>query len=165
LSDHPSCRTVIVKNIIKKVFLPLSLGFNSISFLHDSTLLFPLPISYFAAFIVLWTNYGIDTYLARSAQYEKHHSLDSQERSIFLRMLLLKLINTGLPLSLSPYLSDPLISGALFLFASFFAQVNALVGVSTPSTGEFTTSWYQSVGVGIVLVQIGDIVSPHLSKV
>jgi hypothetical protein len=127
-------------------------------------------VSYFAAFIVLLTNYGIDAYLARSAQYEKHHSLDSQEKSIFLRMLLLKLINTGLsfPFAL-PYPphhpSSHLLSGALFLFASFFGQINSLVGVSTPSTGDFTTSWYQTVGVGIVLVQIGDIASPHLTKV
>jgi hypothetical protein len=82
-------------------------------------------------------------------------------------MFLLKLINTGHHNSSPDTLNFLLFTqtGALFLFASFFAQINAVVGVSTPSTGDFTTSWYQSVGVGIVLVQIGDIASPHLTKV
>jgi hypothetical protein len=59
--------------------------------------------------------------------------------------------------------SPPL--GVLFLFANFFGRINAVFGVTSPSTGDFTTSWYQTVGVGICLVQIGDIVSPHLWKV
>jgi hypothetical protein len=51
--------------------------------------------SYFAAFVVLLTNSSIDYYLIASAEHEKHHSVDSMERSVFIRMFLLKLVNTG----------------------------------------------------------------------
>jgi len=103
---------------------------------------------YFAALVVLITNSGIDMFLKASAKYEKHHSADAMEKSIFLRMFLLKLINTGI----------------LFLFMSSFSRVNLLFGLTYEDTGDFTATWYQTVGVSICLVQIGNIVSPHLWK-
>ena len=43
--------------------------------------------------------------------------------------------------------------------------INNIVGVESEGSGDFTTQWYQTVGVSIVLVQFGDIVSPHFYKV
>ena len=103
---------------------------------------------YFACFIVLITNGGIDMFLKKSAEYEKHHAADSMEKSIFVRMFFLKLINTGV----------------VFLFMNFFSRVNGLFGVSYESSGDFTTQWYHTIGVSLCLVQIGNIASPHMWK-
>ena len=43
--------------------------------------------------------------------------------------------------------------------------INNIVGVESEESADFTTQWYQTVGVSIVLVQFGDIVSPHFYKV
>jgi hypothetical protein len=103
---------------------------------------------YFAAFVVLITNGGIDMFLKASAEYEKHHAADAMEKSIFVRMFFLKFINTGV----------------VYLFMNFFSRLNGMFGVSYTSSGDFTTEWYQTTGVSICLVQIGDTVSPHVWK-
>jgi hypothetical protein len=48
-----------------------------------------------AAFVVLVINNFIDMFLNKSGKFEKHHSADAQERSIFIRMFVMKFINTG----------------------------------------------------------------------
>jgi len=103
---------------------------------------------YIAAMVVLATNSGIDMFLKASVKYEKHHSADAMEKSIFLRMFLLKLMNTGI----------------LFLFMDSLSRVNLFFGIMYEDSGNFTTAWYQTVGVSICLVQIGNIISPHLWK-
>lgn len=103
---------------------------------------------YFAAFVVLVINSSIDFFLHRSANFERHHSVDAMERSIFLRMFLLKFIN----------------SGVLFLFLSSITYFNNIFGGSTNYDKSFSTYWYQTTGVSIVLVQCGNIITPHVWK-
>ena len=104
---------------------------------------------YLAAFIVVCSNGAISLFLSKiSADYEKHHSQDSMEKSIFHRMFILKLINMGV----------------LFLTMNFWVTYLKQMGIVYDSTQNFSTQWYKTIGVSIVLVQIGNIAGPHLYK-
>ena len=104
---------------------------------------------YLAAFVVLCTNGAISLFLSRiSAWYEKHHSQDSMEKSIFLRMFILKLINMGI----------------LFLTMNVWASHLERMGIVYAATQNFSTQWYKTIGVSMVLVQGGNIFGPHLYK-
>ena len=69
------------------------------------------------------------------SDYEKHHSEDTKQRSIFVRLFILKYLNTAV----------------VFLISS---DQRSLANVGNLST-DFNLSWYESVGVLILLVQIG----------
>lgn len=104
---------------------------------------------YLAAFVVLCTNGAISLFLSRiSAHYEKHHSQDSMEKSIFHRMFILKLINMGI----------------LFLTMNFWVSYLEQMGIVYESTQNFSTQWYKTIGVSMTLVQGGNIFGPHLYK-
>lgn len=104
---------------------------------------------YVAAFVVVCTNGAISLFLSRiSAYYEKHHSVDSMEKSIFLRMFILKLINMGV----------------LFLTMNFWVTYLKDLGIEYQATQNFSTLWYKTIGVSMVLVQTGNIVGPHMYK-
>lgn len=104
---------------------------------------------YLAAFVVLCTNGAISLFLSRiSAHYEKHHSQDSMEKSIFHRMFVLKLINMGV----------------LFLTMNFWVSYLDQMGIVYESTQNFSTQWYKTIGVSMTLVQGGNIFGPHMYK-
>jgi hypothetical protein len=103
-------------------------------------------LMYFASFIVLLVNYLMTVIMKYYALYEKHHSGEGEGMSIFFRMLILKYINTA---------GVFLINNNNFILRSVFG----LVVSSAPS---FTADWYSTVGVTIILVQLGDIVNCHI---
>lgn len=104
-------------------------------------------LSYFASFMVLVVNNLIEKLVRRSATFERHHTSDGQSASIFTRLLILKVINTA----------------AVFLINNNNVILRQVFGLEqTSSSVEFTTDWYTSVAVTIVLVQLGDVISSHL---
>ncbi len=53
-------------------------------------------LTYFSAFLVVMINGCIDLVLKKFAEFEKHHSIDELELSVFVRMFILKFINSGI---------------------------------------------------------------------
>ena len=101
--------------------------------------------TYVGAFIVVMINGGIDFILKKCAVFEKHHSFDDLELSVFVRMFILKFIN----------------SGALFLLSNAPFILTTIFGQQYHESVDFTPEWFATVGVNIMLVQLGDIVIPH----
>lgn len=99
-------------------------------------------LTYFASFIVIIVNNLIVRMVRYSAQFEKHHSSDGQSMSIFLRLFVLKYINTA----------------AVFFINGNNVILRQLFGLkdNTSSSVEFGSAWYSTVAVTIVLVQLGD---------
>lgn len=98
-------------------------------------------ITYFATFVVLCVNSLVEYAITAFAEFEKHHSEDTKERSIFTRLFLLKYLNTSV----------------VFLIASNAYVLDKVYGVDADHSTEFTSIWFESVGVTIMLVQFGDI--------
>jgi hypothetical protein len=103
-------------------------------------------LTYFAAFIVVAMNCIIDWILKKCAAFEKHHSLDGMEKSIFGRLFFLKFINSGLIILLSN------------------VQLGTSYNSNSDGSNDFTVEWYGTIGVNIILVQLGNIIVPHVWK-
>lgn len=99
-----------------------------------------------ASIVVLIVNSLIEYVIAYFADFEKHHSEDTKEKSIFIRLFILKFLNTG----------------CIFLISSDQKVLSAANGSSYNITPEFNYAWFQSIGVTILLVQIGNIVAQHI---
>jgi hypothetical protein len=107
-------------------------------------------LTFFASFIVLVISALIEIAIRRFADFERHDSQDTKERSIFLRLFYLKYLNTSV----------------IFLINNNQQILNHLFkgsGAGTTNTTNFSTDWYASVGVSIMLVQIGNIVSAQMN--
>lgn len=104
--------------------------------------------TYVGAFVVVVINGAIDFILKKCAIFEKHHSIDDLELSVFVRMFILKFIN----------------SGALFLLSNTPFILSAIFGQNYHDSVDFTPEWFATVGVNIMLVQVGDIINPHAWK-
>ncbi len=100
---------------------------------------------YFASFMVLVVNTLIEKAMRVSSAFEKHHTSDGQRMSIFIRLFVLKYINTA----------------AVFFINNNNILTRTLFGVELESTTEFTTDWFNVNGVTIILVQLGDIFNAH----
>ena len=98
-----------------------------------------------ATVIILTINVLIDFLITRLAAKEKHHSVNSREQSVFIRMFIAKFINTGL----------------LFLFGNYFSFFGDIIDVKFPSHGTFSPLWYSTVGVNVILVQLGNVFAIH----
>lgn len=98
-------------------------------------------ITYFATFVVLVVNTLVENAITAFAEFEKHHSEDSKEISIFTRLFCLKYLNTSL----------------VFLLASNAVVLEKVYSVEADHSNEFTSIWYESVGVTIMMVQLGDL--------
>lgn len=105
--------------------------------------------TYLGAFLVVCINGAIDFILKKCAIFEKHHSIDDLEQSVFVRMFILKFIN----------------SGALFLLSNIPFILSTILGQSYNESVDFTPEWFATVGVNIILVQAGDIFIPHVWKI
>lgn len=104
---------------------------------------------YFASMIVLAVNFAIDKAINFSSSYEKHHTSDGKGMSMFMRIFILKFINTA----------------AVFLINNNNVVLQRVFGVEAPSTAEFSSDWYNQIGTTIILVQLGDIFNAHAGKV
>jgi hypothetical protein len=103
---------------------------------------------FFSSIVVLLTNAAIETVTHITAKFDRHHSEDSRNESVFMRLFVLKYINTG----------------AIFLIDNNYSILQAFFGIQSDDSQEFTPTWYQSVGVSIMLVQLGNIFSAHGEK-
>jgi hypothetical protein len=110
--------------------------------------LFTQIIIYGAACIVLVINAVIDYAIRVCARWEKHHTVEEMERAIFIRMWFAKIINTGLT----------------FIFASNYSMLGPYVPFELPAIEVFSQEWFKTVGVNIVLVQLGNIFTIHAVK-
>lgn len=70
-------------------------------------------------------NGGIDYILKKCAVFEKHHTIDDLELSVFLRMFILKFIN----------------SGALFLLSNANVFLKQIFGQQYDERVDFTPEW------------------------
>jgi hypothetical protein len=104
-------------------------------------------ITYFAAFVILLINSALGATLSRLAHFERSHSEEQRMVSIFDRLFLLRYINTSLVFIIS---NNSLVLG---MFKP--------LGYEGQSTREFSSEWFSSIGVTIVLVQIGNIFGGH----
>lgn len=101
-------------------------------------------LTYFASFIVLVVNSMIEQTMRYFSSFEKHHTEDSKGKSVFLRLFLLKYINTS----------------TIFLIDNNNAILK-LFNITVSSAYEFTPDWFNTTGVTIILVQLGDIFFSH----
>ncbi|GFH46056.1 hypothetical protein CTEN210_02530 [Chaetoceros tenuissimus] len=104
-------------------------------------------ITYGASFIVVFINMFFTTLMDKSGTFEKHQSLDDMESSNMTRLFLLKFLNTG----------------CLVLFYGIkFMQVMMDVKFDDPQN--FNIEWYETGGVGLIMVMIINIFSPHIGS-
>ncbi|KAJ1418322.1 hypothetical protein B484DRAFT_400519, partial [Ochromonadaceae sp. CCMP2298] len=101
--------------------------------------------TYFASFVVLLVNVLIEYVLKALSSFEKHNSEDARGKSTFLRLFILKYINTSL----------------VFFINNNNVLLEVFFGIATDSTTEFTADWFNTIGVTVILVQIGDVFSCH----
>lgn len=104
-------------------------------------------MTYGAACMVAFMNMFFTILMDRAGSYEKHHSLDEMESSNMTRVFLLKFANTGL----------------LFLLYSS-TIIQTIVGVKFEDPHNFNVEWFETGGVGIIIVMIINIFSPHLGS-
>jgi RNA recognition motif-containing protein len=104
-------------------------------------------LTYFASFVVIVVNNLIERAMYSAAKFELHQSLDGLSMSIFMRLFVLKFINTA----------------AVFFINSNQAILETVFGLQSEgaSSVEFGSTWYNTVAVTIVLVQLGDIFNAH----
>lgn len=104
-------------------------------------------MTYGAAFMVSFMNMFFTILMDRAGSYEKHSSLDEMESSNMTRVFGLKFANTGL---------------LVLLYSSTFIQ--SLVGVKFEDPHNFNVDWFETGGVGIIIVMIINIISPHVGS-
>jgi hypothetical protein len=101
---------------------------------------------YFASFVILMINYAMETLLKILVKYEKHHTSDGMNNSIFYRLFFLKYIN----------------SAGIFLINNNNVILRSLFNINVSAVPGFTADWYNTIGVTIILVQIGDIINSKI---
>jgi hypothetical protein len=102
-------------------------------------------LTFFSSFIVLAVSSLIEMAIRHFAHFEKHLSQDSKEKSIFMRLFFLKYLNTSIVF---------LINNNQVLMELIFGTT---AGAST--TSNFSALWYTSIGVSILIVQMGNCLS------
>lgn len=110
-------------------------------------------ITYVASFVVLIINVILDFAVNWFTEFERHHSVDNMQRSLFRRLFLLKFFNTGIVFLIS-------VNAARLRF------IKLLLGISpSGSIPDFTAAWYSQVSVGLMIIQIGNVFSSHTNEV
>ena len=102
-------------------------------------------LNYFASLIVIFVNALLELFISYMTSVEMHHSDDSQASSLFVRLFVLKYINTSCVFLIN---NNPTIMKSL--------------GVGTSTDIEFSGTWYSTIGVTILLVQLNSIIIPHM---
>jgi hypothetical protein len=99
-------------------------------------------ITYFASFLVVAINMVLEYAVNIFSDYEKHHSIDSKGRSVFVRLFWLYVLNSAVV---------------------FIAQINTkdigfiqdITGYApAPTVINFSSDWYTTIAGGIVIVQL-----------
>jgi len=101
-----------------------------------------------AAMITVATNFAVEGLMVYMARYEKHHSKDNLEQSLFRRVFFLKALNLGvLPLLYN---------------LRVVQEVTGNEQVQVPE--DFNTLWYETTGGLIMLNMLANICAPHVYK-
>lgn len=131
--------------------------FNTIEQARDPTcqhylqnVIYAQVLQYFASFIVVIVNQVIDRVVRFSGDFERHSTGDNRGMSVFVRLFILKYINTA----------------GLFLINGNNVILRTVFGISDQgSSSEFSLEWYSTVAVTVVLVQLGDIFLCHGGRI
>lgn len=99
-------------------------------------------LNYGASFLVVAINMALEWAVNIFADYEKHHSIDSQGRSVFNRLFWLYLLNSAVVFIIQVNSKD----------LGFMQQITGYA--AAPTVINFTADWYVSVGAGIIIVQL-----------
>ena len=99
-------------------------------------------MSYGAGFMVCFMNMFFTMLMDSAGSYEKHQSLDDMESSNMTRLFVLKFLNTGC---------------LVLLYSITFIQ--KIVRVSFGDPQNFNVDWYETGGVGIIIVMFINIFS------
>jgi len=102
-------------------------------------------LTFFASLIVVLMNDFFVFLMRKMARVEKHHSVETEEGSMFRRIFLLKFVNTGVII--------------LLLNSEILKE---FLGIEIVSSDEFSTEWFMTSGVSIILVMMFNILGPHL---
>ena len=102
-------------------------------------------LTFFASLIVVLMNDFFVFLMRKMARVEKHHSVETEEGSMFRRIFLLKFVNTGVII--------------LLLNSEILKE---FLGIEIVSSDEFSTEWFMTSGVSIILVMTFNILGPHL---
>ncbi len=102
-------------------------------------------VTLLASGIVSALNIALEYIIEGFAYIEKHSSLEEKEKVIFSRFFIFKFINMGL----------------IFLINEDRFNVADIIGVNYEVNGNFSVSWYQTVGVTMTFVQLADIFIAH----
>lgn len=104
-------------------------------------------LMFLAAGSTIFTNFLVERVIRVMASFEKHHSKDHMQSSIFHRVFFLKLLNLGiLPLAFNSKIVQDIIT-------------------DTPVySSDFDDSWYEVVGSTIILNMCLNVFAPHGSK-
>ncbi|CAM9562559.1 unnamed protein product, partial [Laminaria digitata] len=97
------------------------------------------------SFMVAFTNAAINKITKLMGAFEKHRSVDTQEVSIFRRLVLLKFVNIGLT-----------------VLVTNSRRVINLVDVNLDYEDDFTSEWYRTLGSSLVMNVLLNAVTPHL---
>ena len=95
---------------------------------------------------VVAVNLALATIMKRLTQFEKHHSMDSQSMSLSIRLFFSQFINTALV--------------TVFVNADW-TLIGVPVAPISQQYDDFSSAWYATVGAGIVLTMLLNIISPH----
>lgn len=105
-------------------------------------------LQYFAAFVVILVNIMQEYIMKYYVSFEKHHSEDRKGNSVFFRLFILKYINTAL----------------IFFINGDNVIMKKVFGITIASSNQFTTNWFNTIGVTIILVQLSDAFFTHVAK-
>jgi len=108
-------------------------------------------LQYFAAFVVIVVNLLLENAMKYFVLYEKHQTEDSKGESVFFRLFALKYVNTA----------------AVFFINGDNVILLEVFGLSLPNKYdlEFSSNWFNTIGVTIILVQLSDAFFSHAGKV
>ena len=95
-------------------------------------------ITLLASFIVSIINYLIGKLIKYLATFEKHHSITRREKSLFIRLFALRVINMGI----------------IFLINQDRYYISSTLNIVYTYDPNLSTEWYYTVGVSVILVQI-----------
>lgn len=99
-------------------------------------------------FMVCFMNTFFTILMDKAGSFEKHESLDAMESSNMTRVFLLKFLNTG----------------CLVLLYSI-TLIQTIVGVRFEDPHNFNMDWFETGGVGMIIVMCINVVSPHIGSI
>ena len=95
----------------------------------------------FASMVVVLMGGLIEYFIRKFVDFEKHHSEDEKQSSIFLRLFFLQYVNASVIF---------LVNNSKFLAKHVFQQASTY-------QQDFSAAWYSNTGAEIVLVQLGNV--------